>query len=130
MPLKYLNIIALGERVDILCLSSGHGSGYTIDDKTTGPRPPAMWIYGIFLKTCVFAKLLKNCASFCICFFCKAHNGWHEVLDVLQELCMGLGTPCVRLWHNALGSSKCSPCSSSHLIHHCHNFCLPHTIFN
>ena len=58
--LKCLNIIALGERVDILCLKSGHGSQYTINDKTTGPRSMAMWLYGIFVIT------------------------WHEVVDVLQ----------------------------------------------
>ena len=68
MPLKYLNIVALGDRVDILCLRSGHGSGYTIDDKTTGLWAMPMWLYGIFVKTCVFAKLVNNCASFHVYF--------------------------------------------------------------
>ena len=64
VPWKCLNIITLGERVDILCLRSEHQSGFTIDDETTGPWAMAMWLYGIFVRTCVFAKLVKNCASF------------------------------------------------------------------
>ena len=36
--------------MNVFCLMSWHGSWYTIDEQTTGPRPMAMWLYGFFVK--------------------------------------------------------------------------------
>ena len=40
--------------VDFWYLMSWQGAWYTIDEKNTGPRPMAMWLYGFFVKTCFF----------------------------------------------------------------------------
>ena len=39
-----------------LCLMSWHGSSYTIDEKTTGPRRMAMCLYGLLVETCFLSS--------------------------------------------------------------------------
>ena len=42
--------------VDVLRSMSWHGAWYSIDEKITGPRPIAMWLYGLFVKTCFLSS--------------------------------------------------------------------------
>ena len=43
--------------VDFLGLMSWHGSWYSIDENTTGSRPMAMWLYGLFVNTCFLSSV-------------------------------------------------------------------------